>query len=231
MKIAICSLDIGDEFSKAVEPSQISKKIYCSKHGYDYIDDKSVYDIDRPPAWSKIKLIQKYLPSYDYIIWIDADAMIMDIEQKIEDKIKLMEDNDIMVISPFPRINTGVMFCKNSNFTLEFLQKIYDYDMDVFSGDWEQDAFTNLYDKDLEIQKHIKVLSFHYEKDIQSYWFAYRYGHFILHLCGYRGRNELLGKDLKSWCLVDLPDDVENSLALRVHFMKNNWEMYVNSRL
>jgi hypothetical protein len=231
MKIAVCTLDIGVDFSDAVRPAQISKQIYCEKHGYDYIDDQSVYDESRPHAWSKIKLLQKYIPRYDFVVWIDADAMIMDFDQKLEDKISLMEDRDIMVIQPYPRINTGVMFCRNSDFVMNFLQQIYDYDMDVTSGDWEQDAFINLYLSDPNIQKHIKVLDYSYESIIQSYWFVYRYGHFILHFAGYRGQLVSLKKDIKNRCLNSLPEDEEGDLASRTNYMKNGWDSYVKLEL
>ncbi len=45
------------------------------------------------------------------ISWIDADAMIMNFEQKLEDKTEeFMGDNDVMVVKPYPKINTGMIF-------------------------------------------------------------------------------------------------------------------------
>lgn len=140
VNVAICTLDIGADFKKAVLPSQLSKKLYCKKHNYAYIDDESVYDKTRPIAWSKILLLQKYLPNYDYLVWIDADAMIMNLEQKLEDKIMLMNSKDIMVQKPFPRINTGVIFIKNTDYSLKFLKRLYEHteflDQEKY-GDWE----------------------------------------------------------------------------------------------
>ena len=60
MKFAILTLAIGDQYKKTVQPSQQTKKEYCARHGYEYIDDESVYDPSRPIAWSKILLIKKY---------------------------------------------------------------------------------------------------------------------------------------------------------------------------
>ena len=51
-------------------------------HGYDYIDDESVYD---NTDYHGLKYyLYKNISNYDYIVWIDADAMIMDNTQKLE---------------------------------------------------------------------------------------------------------------------------------------------------
>lgn len=46
-----------------------NKKAYASLHGYDVIIATSA-DIDRgrPAAWSKILVMEKHLPQYDYLM-------------------------------------------------------------------------------------------------------------------------------------------------------------------
>ncbi len=43
---------------------------YGEKHNYDVQVINEVLTIDRPPAWSKILLIQKLLKTYDIVLWI-----------------------------------------------------------------------------------------------------------------------------------------------------------------
>ncbi len=236
MKIAICSLAIGKDFKRAVFPSQYTKVLYCQKHGYDYIEDETVYDKSRPIAWSKILLIQKYLDKYDYIVWIDADAMIMNFDHKLEDKItKFMEDKDMMVISPYPRINTGVWFLKNTDYTHTFLTRLYnmtEFTDETKYGDWEQNAFIHLVETDEDVTRRVKVLPHEYEPEIQSYWFAFHPGHFILHLCGYRGHLEHLKIDLHRFCMIRLPNENEEMYKNRVDWMTNGgYRKHVDERM
>jgi hypothetical protein len=50
---------------------------YSNKHGYSYI--KEIVRNDEysnwHPTWIKIYVLKKYLPLYDYVVWIDADVI------------------------------------------------------------------------------------------------------------------------------------------------------------
>lgn len=49
-----------------------NKKSYVERHGYDFIDASHMLDKERPPSWSKILAVKKYLPAYDWVFWNDA---------------------------------------------------------------------------------------------------------------------------------------------------------------
>lgn len=226
MKIAVLSLAIGDLYKKAVYPSQQTKMTYCMRHGYDYIEDDSVYDETRPIAWSKILLIRKYLPKYDYVVWIDADAMIMDLSQKIEDKLELMNGKDMMVLSDWQMINTGVIFAKNTVQVIEFLDAWYTKTDFLKSHNWEQDALVNIHSTGSDnVHNVLHVNSHRYEAQIQSYIFAYKKGHFILHLAGYRSnkqeRIERLAYDLKRYCPIRCSFDTDETYKKRLEWLNN----------
>ena len=140
MKIAIVTIAIGDKFREKMHYSTLSKIEYCKKHNYDFIEDDSVYDTSRPIAWSKILLMKKYLPQYDYIMWIDADAMILNFDDKIEDKLYLLNGRDVCVTSVYGMINTGVIIVKNTDTSLRLLDLIYEQTEFINDGNWEQSA-------------------------------------------------------------------------------------------
>ena len=117
-----------------------SKVEYCAKHGYDLIDDESVYDTDRPVAWSKILLMKKYLPNYDYVAWIDADAMILNFGHRLEDKLSLLNGRDVCVTTVQNTINTGVMLMKNTRASARLLDLIYEQTEYTNSGNWENNC-------------------------------------------------------------------------------------------
>ena len=194
MKIGLCNFSIGDAYKEKVKWTIVNKKSYCKRHGYDFIDDSTVYDDSKPIPWSKIKLLLKYINQYDYLVWIDADILIMNLNIKLESFIEQYSQYDQICGSDFRMTNTGVWFIKNTEFSKLFLQGIWDnvYDPEEDKSErymnWEQGSFINLIDKNfLDSKSKIKVTS---PMEMNSYWFNYYPGHFVLHFAGVRS-NEL----------------------------------------
>ena len=55
--------------SELVTPNKVS---YAKRHGYEFIDASHLLDRNRPPSWSKILAVRKYLADYDWVFWNDA---------------------------------------------------------------------------------------------------------------------------------------------------------------
>lgn len=207
MKIGICNFSIGDAYKEKVKWTTVNKKSYCSKHGYDFIDDETVYDVSKPIPWSKIKLLIKYIDQYDYLVWIDSDILIMNLSITLESLIKKYSEYDQICGSDFRMINTGVWFVKNTEFSKLFLQGVWDNvynpeeDKNERYMNWEQGSFINLIDKNFQnCQSKIKVTS---PMEINSYWFNYYPGHFVLHFAGVRS-------DELKWLIQDYyPEKLE----------------------
>lgn len=51
---------------------------FGERHGYDVVVGGEEAIADRAPAWSKVVLLRRLLETYDYVLWIDADAIILD---------------------------------------------------------------------------------------------------------------------------------------------------------
>ena len=108
---------------------------YANKHGYSYIK-KIVNNDDYQdwhPTWIKIDVLKTYLPIFDYVVWIDADAVFYNQDIKIEDFI---EDGIDLVIPKleFDRVSgnvwtnttTGFMIWKNSEWSRNTLNELWD---------------------------------------------------------------------------------------------------------
>ena len=52
-----------------VTPNKVS---YTKRHGYQFVDASDLLDKSRPPSWSKILAVRKYLADYDWVFWNDA---------------------------------------------------------------------------------------------------------------------------------------------------------------
>jgi len=118
---------------------------YANKHGYSYIKEIVKNDdyLDWRPTWIKIHSIKKFLPLFDYVVWIDADAVFVNQEIKIEEFI--FEGIDLIIPkmeidrntgNVWTHTTTGFMIWKNSEWSQEILNKLWEdpcgYKVDFF---------------------------------------------------------------------------------------------------
>jgi hypothetical protein len=108
---------------------------YAEQHGYEVIVGTGESD-GRPAAWGKIPLLQRLLTSYDFVLWIDADALILDTSVDIETLIPADAFQAYVVETSWPGWGdspcTGVWALRASERTQSFLAAV-----------WEQTDFTN----------------------------------------------------------------------------------------
>lgn len=237
MKIAICILRIGQKYKEITEYSKLNKTEYCKKYNYDFIEDDTCYDNNKPIPWSKINLILKYIDNYDYIVWFDSDLNIMNLSIKLEDLItERMKDADIMCGSDWKMINTGVLFVKNSDFSKKFLKDVYnnteynpDEDKINFKyGNHEQGSFIYLYEKN-HMNSKLKIIV-NEPTIMNSYWFNYYPGHFVLHFAGVKDEN-MLRFMITTMNPTRLPDDTDKSYEKRIYYINNELRKEFDSKL
>jgi hypothetical protein len=114
--------------------SSINHHEYSNKHGYSYV--KKIVNnndyLDWHPTWIKIDVIKTYLPIFDYVVWIDSDAVFINQDIKIEDFI----EDDIDLIIPklemdkvsgnvWTNTTTGFMIWKNSEWSRNILNELW----------------------------------------------------------------------------------------------------------
>ena len=173
-KIAIVSL-FDDNYKDLANISIPNKIEYASKHGYDLFYFDTEIDKSRPPQWSKIKAVEYLLNDYEWVWWIDIDALVINMDIKLEEII----DNNYDIIfteNKYSVISNGSSFYKNSNLSKKFLHECYtlnreilrDVNVNVF--DHEQQPMRKLYQHDLEYNKKIKLIP---ERVCNSYWYTY----------------------------------------------------------
>tara|TARA_Y100000310_G_scaffold340226_1_gene435282 strand:- start:360 stop:1715 length:1356 start_codon:yes stop_codon:yes gene_type:complete len=131
-----------------------SNKDYAKKHGYDWIEHWGVLDDSRPPAWNKILYILKALEKgYDWVFWIDADAIIMN--DSIELTKFIDDEYDFILCKDAFSWNTGAWFVKNSEKAKELLKQTYAAEEYTDAFLWEQGAFMNIaFNKGARIKVH-----------------------------------------------------------------------------
>ena len=232
MKIAICTLTIGSEYKKIVHFGTQSKIKYCSKHGYNLYMDEDIYDQSRPIAWSKIKLLQKYIHNYDYIIWIDADTMIINNDIKIETFIdKYMQNKDmqnkdmLLAYDSGNLINTGVWFLKNTQYVYDFLTDIYDQTHLIHDRFWEQSSFNELYHKNhKDIQNKSIILCGEESLNINATIYNYKLGKWLIHFLGIH-TPEWLTQVMSDHYLYKREGETDNDCNNRIQWFFNRYKI------
>lgn len=173
----------------------ITRKVYqnyCYLHGYCF-SELEIKEFDRPQSWFKVKAILEAMKSNnEYILWCDADSMILNPSCKIEEIVS--NDKEFYLAKDSMGLNCGIMLIKNSSEMQSFFRTVdslyEEYkEPHPWCGVWEQAAVWALCSQNyLNILSKIKLLpqSFFnaYDKDDKP---SHKNGHvndktFILHL-------------------------------------------------
>lgn len=157
---------------------------YAKRHGYQTVIARDTLDASRHPAWSKLLLIEQFLanhPDCAWIMWIDADAVISNPTQRLEDLVD--DDVDFLVAkdqwSGSP-INTGVFLIRNCAASLEMLRLAYGKIEYLHHPLWEQPAMAKSM-QECSRTLRTRVVARHL---FNSFSNEYKPGDFIIHFAG-----------------------------------------------
>jgi hypothetical protein len=120
-----------------------NKRKYALKHGYSFVARSAEFAQqlirnDRKPVWGKLDVIEKVLPKYEWIFWLDMDAVIMNQNTTIESLLAKFENEyeggkkafdeeiDFIVAKPHgdPMINAGVFLFRNTPWSMKYLRMV-----------------------------------------------------------------------------------------------------------
>ncbi|KAG9069248.1 hypothetical protein KI688_010146 [Linnemannia hyalina] len=124
--------------AEAALPSADNKRIYAEKHGYYFVARAAEFAQEefrhRQRVWGKIGAIQKTLPHYEWLLWMDMDAIVANLDQDVREIIRKAEalnvnkQNEVSIIVSRPlkdvMLNAGVMLIKNTDWSRKFLNEV-----------------------------------------------------------------------------------------------------------
>ena len=152
MKYNICILVLNSpNIAEYAHTATIINKLYANKYNYDFIvercplkeDLNKDYMCDSADeykfVWSKPSLIKKHLKNYDYLFYIDSDAIFVNHEQSIDSFIDENFTNETCLLfgtdcitknscfyilkNDLNNLNAGVIIVKNTDKTFEILDR------------------------------------------------------------------------------------------------------------
>ena len=104
-----------------VRLSMANKRRYAELHGYELLRLDDEVDGSRQAPWSKFLILHKHLDAHDYLVWLDADALVSDLAAKVEDIVGMAPGKDLYYAADELDINSGVFIVRNSAWSKWYL--------------------------------------------------------------------------------------------------------------
>lgn len=98
-----------------------AKSHYCEKFGYKYFLHKERTVPERRPHWEKPNAMLSHFDDFDYVVWMDADATIVNMDFDIAE---LFGDKIIYMSKDINGWNNGVFAVKTGDIARNFLEDV-----------------------------------------------------------------------------------------------------------
>ncbi|KAI9004846.1 galactosyl transferase GMA12/MNN10 family-domain-containing protein [Phycomyces nitens] len=199
-------------YDSCMEPSAtlsaLNKRAYCLEHGYSFVARSAEFAQqalrnDRKTVWGKIDAVEKVLPKYEWIFWMDMDAVVMNPNQTLETVLKDVRKRypkgtsvfdssvDLIVARPGhdPMINAGVFLMRNTPWAMQFLRDLQAMTKWYFTGpSYEQGAMWELLQRP-EHADHVFLLD-RDDHTFNTFPEFYQPGDFVVHFAPDRCPND-----------------------------------------
>lgn len=124
---AICSMATGDAYRALLARSAVSYERYARRWGWDLVLSTEDLAEGRPASWSKIPLLRSLMDEYEWLLWLDADVVIVDFEADISKEIR--SDYNLYLTEHCWHgqytANAGVMLMRCSDWARSFLDEVW----------------------------------------------------------------------------------------------------------
>jgi len=138
----LCTIATGPH-ADLFQLSGPSFAIYAERHGYDLAVCQELTDPNRAPSWNKLPLFLELFEDYDLVVWVDADAAIVDARFDIADELApddlmgvVAHEYDDQVIP-----NCGVWVLRKDDDVARFVERLWNKTEFLDHRWWENAAF------------------------------------------------------------------------------------------
>lgn len=172
------------KFDELAQVTVARMQQYAHLHGYGFIHHRELLDPARHASWNKVLAVRNALRTRQskWIVWMDADAVVMNYDCRVEDLIRV--GSDLILGSDFNGINCAVMLVRCCDWCRQFLDAVYslgdvNYDFDGHGPKWEQNTIKHVLGNFEGVNGHVAV---HPEHRMNASVSVYKEGDFIIHL-------------------------------------------------
>lgn len=136
----LCSLGVGTH-EELLRYSAPTFEDYASRHGYDVVIERNTVGLGaRPVSWAKLALIRDLLDDHEVVVWIDADAVIVDPSDDIVRPGRTPIDLVSHRVGGADVPNSGVMVVRRSAATRRLLERVWQRTEFLHHPWWENAA-------------------------------------------------------------------------------------------
>lgn len=144
LRIAIVSLCAYPPEHPLPKYSASNQGMYADRHGYAHVLEKEMVDTNRPPAWGKVKLVEKEVRSgdWDWVVWADCDTYFMNMSVTLDSvlytyagrpkagssELELDPAVHMIVQEDAAMLNSGIFFIRCSDWAINLLQRVWGSD-------------------------------------------------------------------------------------------------------
>ena len=157
MQKILCSVGAGPH-AELLEVSGRTFAAYADLHGYDLDLRTELPAPERPASWSKVALLRELVEQYEFVLWVDADAAIVDVSRDIADEV---ERSKFLYIvqhhydgQDVP--NLGVIGLRSGRRARRFLDQLWADTRYIDHKWWENAAALELLGFDLEPVRRVR---------------------------------------------------------------------------
>jgi hypothetical protein len=128
-----------------------NQRIYAKRHGYDYRFDMGPYDLGthmarRKVGFFKISAVERALPDFDWVFWIDDDAFFTDFDKPLAPFLDGIGPDVFWVackspVNPEGRwsyLSSGQFFIRNCEESFAFLRTVRNVPPEVIKPWWDE---------------------------------------------------------------------------------------------
>jgi hypothetical protein len=123
----ICSLATGEGYRSLLGRSALSFERYAERWGWDLVLSTETLAGDRPAPWGKVPLIRSLLDDYEWVLWLDADVVVTDLDADISGLVR--DDKDLYLVEHAwlgqYTANSGVMLLRSNDWSRSFIDEVW----------------------------------------------------------------------------------------------------------
>ena len=151
MRKVIVSIGAGPQ-RQLLRLASRSFRRYARAQGYELELHTDLADATRPASWSRVPLLRRLAHSYDVLVWLDADLVIVDCSTDIASEL---EDGRFLYMVEHRTKeghvpNAGVLLLRGCVDTIAFLDEVYAQKDLIDHRWWENAAILRLLGYDLD---------------------------------------------------------------------------------
>ncbi len=145
-RTVLCTIATGSH-RELFQVAQPGLERFAAEHGYQLV---VVHDDDisggRPPAWGKVRFLRRLLDTHDRVVWVDADAVIVDPSGDIFAGVDRRTPLSLVVhrYDGLEVPNTGVMAFVSCRWSKRLLDRLWAAEHFIDHKWWENAAMIEL---------------------------------------------------------------------------------------